>query len=120
MEAAFKNEGKIIPFYSASALAAGAVVVKGSLVGVVVRALTAADITAGRYAELQMEGVFTCAKETSLVVTQGDEIYFDESENVMTATSSGNIFFGIATEDSATGATTVVVRMVASPSLIGS
>ena len=120
MEAVLKQEGNIIPFYSATALAAGEIVVKGSLVGVVVRALTAADITAGRYAEIQLTGVFTCAKEASLAVTQGDELWFDESENVVCKTASGNIFFGIATEDSATAATTVVARLVSSPSLIGS
>ena len=120
MEAVFKQEGKIIGFASATALAAGEIVVKGSLIGCIVRELTAADIVAGRGAELQLEGVFTCAKEASLVVTQGDELYFDESENVLTKTSSGNIFFGIATLDSATAATTVYARLVSSPSLIGS
>ena len=105
-QAGFVHEGKFIDHTAAVALAAGDVVVQGELVGVAVRALAIGELGA-----LAVEGVFDFAKNTGVAYAVGVILYWDDTNNVVTTTASGNKAIGKAVRAAATGDTTVRVRL---------
>ena len=54
-------------------------------------------------------------ESTTVTFTQGDKVYFDETNAEVTSTASGNTLIGIATEDAAATATTVEVDFNGKP-----
>lgn len=64
----------------------------------------------GKIAVCQTEGVFELPKATG-AITKGDALYFDESENELTKTSTGNALAGYAFTSALSGDTTVQISL---------
>ena len=105
-QATFVMDGKSIDHTPAGALASGDVVVQGDLVGVVARPLAALEIGA-----LCVEGVFDFAKNTGVAFTVGTILYWDDTNNVVTTTATGNKSIGKVVRAAASADTTVRVRL---------
>lgn len=102
--------GKVIEFANTgSAIASGAVVVVGERIGVAVAAIAA---TTGS-GSVQMEGVFTLAKDTSTAVTQGQKLFWDTTSSKLVAVPSATakIAAGYAAAAAATSDATCDVRL---------
>lgn len=99
---------------------AGTLVIFGSICGV-----AATDIAPGQLGTLATKGVWQMPKDTA-AITSGAKVYYDETNDVVTATASttqeaetegesdtttNNVFVGIATEEADAEATTVFVRL---------
>ncbi len=99
--------------------AAGEVVVIGTaLVGIVIEkcagaTVRAASVTANtipapdRCAFMYEHEDVTILKNTALVITAGDLVFWDVADNNVNKTASGNYAIGVALEDAASAATTV-------------
>jgi predicted RecA/RadA family phage recombinase len=105
-QATFVHDGLSIDHTPGGALAAGDVVVQGDLVGVTKRPLAANEPGA-----LAVDGVFDFAKNTGVSYTVGTILYWDDTNNVVTTTASGNKQIGKVTRAAATTDTTVRVRL---------
>lgn len=97
-----------IDYTPVSAVAAGDVVVQGTMVGVAEN-----DIAAGKLGSLQIDAVIKAPKTagTSTAIHAGDIVYWDASSKVMTETGSGNVCAGVAVEDAADAASWVYVLL---------
>ena len=91
---------------SSETITAGDVVIKGDLVGVALGSGTEGDVVA-----IRMEGVFQLPKATG-AITLGAKVYWDDTNNVVTTTASGNTLLGQAWSAQASGDTTVKVRLI--------
>ena len=102
----FVHEGASIDYTPGSAVAAGDVVVQGDLVGVVKRPLAANEAGA-----LDVDGVFDFAKATNVAYTVGTILFWDDTNNIVTLTATGNKQLGKVVRAAATTDPTVRVRM---------
>ncbi len=92
---------------SGSAIASGAVVKMGTLVGVAL-----ADIAATTgIGPVAVEGVFLAAKETGTAWAQGDALYWDATNSKFTKTSAGNTFSGYAFEPALSADATGYIKL---------
>jgi predicted RecA/RadA family phage recombinase len=115
MEAVRVQEGNSIDYTPVSAVAAGEVVVVGSIPLPAPRAIAAAAL-----GSLDCEGVFDVLKDSS-TFTAGDAVYWDVDGTYVggtgigaaTSTASGNNLMGFAVNDAATGALKVRVKLTA-------
>jgi len=105
-QATFIQDGKYIDHTPASALLSGEVVVQGDLVGVTVRPLAA-----GELGSLAVDGVFDFTKNTGVAFTVGTILYWDDTNNVVTATATGNKSIGKVVRAAASADTTVRMRI---------
>jgi predicted RecA/RadA family phage recombinase len=105
-QATFIQDGKYIDHTPAGALASGDVVVQGDLVGVTVRPLAV-----GELGSLAVDGVFDFNKNTGVAFTVGTILYWDDTNNVVTATATGNKQIGKVVRAAATTDTTVRMRL---------
>jgi predicted RecA/RadA family phage recombinase len=106
-EATYVFEGHSIPYTPGSAVAAGEVIVLGAgLIGIAMQ-----DIAASVLGALATEGCYDVAKEASLVVSVGDDIYWDAAANEADKTAT-NVFMGKAIRASAAADTTVRVKLM--------
>ncbi|MFM2093818.1 MAG: hypothetical protein RIS70_942 [Planctomycetota bacterium] len=105
-QATFVQDGRSIDHTPASALASGDVVVQGDLVGVVFRPLAAGELGA-----LCVEGIFDFNKSAGVSYTVGTILYWDDTNNVVTTTATGNKSIGKAVKAASTTDTTVRVRL---------
>jgi predicted RecA/RadA family phage recombinase len=105
-QATYVHEGELIDYTPGSAVAAGEVVVQGELVGVVARPLAAGEAGA-----ILVWGVFDFAKNTGVAYTVGTILYWDDTNNVVTATATGNKQIGKTIRAAASADTTVRVRL---------
>jgi predicted RecA/RadA family phage recombinase len=105
-QATFISDGKYIDHTPAGALASGDVVVQGDLVGVVQRPLAAGELGA-----LAVDGVFDFAKNTGVAYTVGTILYWDDTNNVVTTTATGNKQIGKVARAAASADTTVRTRL---------
>ena len=105
-QATFSHEGAQIDYTPGGAVTAGDVVVQGDLVGVAVT-----DIEASKLGALAVTGVFDFAKNTGVAFTVGQILYWDDTANQATATSSGNKQIGKCVRAAGTSDTTVRIRM---------
>jgi len=105
-QATFVQEGCSIDYTPGGAVAAGDVVVQGDLVGVTKRPLAANEAGA-----LSVDGVFDFAKNTGVAYTVGTILYWDDTNNVVTTTASGNKQIGKVVRAAASADTTVRVRL---------
>lgn len=71
-------------------ITAGQLIFVGSLVGIAVTGGTAGEVIA-----VNLHGVYELAKATG-AITQGQKVYYDESESKITTTADGNLFVGNA------------------------
>lgn len=88
-----------------SAIAKGTVIEFGAMVGIAL-----GTIANGATGELAISEVWTVAKETSLVITQGDLVYWDATNDRVDKTNT-NIPCGKAYASAASDATTVQVLL---------
>lgn len=73
MEAIYRNGNTITVDYTPSAaVSAGDIVIQGTLVGVAAR-----DIAAGALGSLQVNGIFSIAKNAGQMFTAGSDVYLD-------------------------------------------
>lgn len=105
-QATFIQEGHYIDHTPASALAAGDVVVQGDLVGVTVRPLAI-----GELGSLAVDGVFDFNKSTGVAFTIGTILYWDNTNKVVTTTTTGNKSIGKVVRAAASADTTVRIRL---------
>jgi predicted RecA/RadA family phage recombinase len=103
----FVQDGDVLNYTAGSNLSSGAVVLMGSILGVVL-----ADIASGAVGSVKVTGVFSLAKDTSTEVDAGDQLYWDAANaKLVKDATAGFVFAGIATEDAAEAATTAKVRL---------
>lgn len=102
------HDGFTIDHTPSGAIAAGAVVVIGSIVGVAPRAIAANALGA-----VQIEGVFEMPKAASDGgITAGAAVYWDADPGRIVATqTTGDVFCGHAVEAASTSATVVKVKL---------
>lgn len=108
--ATFVQEGSTIDHTPGSDLAAGAVVVQGSLIGI-----TRTPIPASTAGSLALTGVFELPKATGVgsAIDAGTVVYWDEAEQVAKADdeSGANKALGKTIADAADADATVRVRL---------
>ena len=108
--ATFVHEGNTIDYTPSSAVVAGAVVVRGELVGVTKHAIAAAKLGA-----LTVKGVFDFPKATDegSAIPDGALVYWDVAEQVakVDAEAGANKLIGKVVGDAADADTTVRVRL---------
>jgi predicted RecA/RadA family phage recombinase len=111
MEARFLHEGRTVDYTPETDIAAGSVVIQGSLTGIALR-----DLPAGQLGSLQVDGVFEIAKLSGDVFTAGTKVYWDAEHAVATSDTDdgGEIYtpypyLGKTVE--AAGVSTPVVRV---------
>ena len=74
----------------------------------------------GDYAKFALEGVWMVTKTTSVVITDGQPVYWDHSANSATYTKSSDrdFFIGTAVDDAASAASTLMVNLNVAPSYV--
>ena len=102
----YVQRGDTLDVTAAAAVASGDVVIIGSIIGV---SSVAAEI--GDAFALDVMGVFTLPKVSALAINQGDTVYWDSSNSVVTKTASGNTKLGVATETVPNPSPSVNVRL---------
>jgi predicted RecA/RadA family phage recombinase len=107
-QAIFVHDGNAVDYTPGSAVAAGDVIVQGELVGV-----ARTPIAANALGSLAVDGVFDFAKTTGggTAITAGDNVYWDDTNNVATTTATGNKLLGKCVRAAADADATVRVRM---------
>ena len=105
-QATFVQEGCALDYTPGAAIAAGDVVVQGDLMGVAKRPIAANELGA-----IEVAGVFDFAKNTNVAYTVGTILYWDDTNNVVTATATGNKQIGKVIRAAATTDTTVRMRL---------
>jgi predicted RecA/RadA family phage recombinase len=105
-QAAFAHEGAAIDYTPGADVASGDVIVQGDLVGV-----ARFDIKSGVLGALAVTGVFDFAKATNVAYTVGTILYWDDTNNIVTTTATGNKQIGKVVRAAATTDPTVRVRM---------
>ncbi|MBJ2155269.1 DUF2190 family protein [Variovorax sp. IB41] len=102
----FVQEGNVLDYTSAGAVASGAVVVFGVRVGIVI-----ADIPAGGTGAIRVKGVAELAKLSTDTPAQGALLYWDAANTRLTTTASGNVLAGYAAKAAGNGVTTVWLHL---------
>ncbi|MDM0086755.1 MULTISPECIES: DUF2190 family protein [unclassified Variovorax] len=102
----FIQEGAVLDYSPAGAVAGGAVVVMGVRVGVVV-----ADIPAGGLGAVRVKGVVELAKLAADTPAQGALLYWDAANSRLTTTAAGSVLAGYAAKAAGNGATTVWLHL---------
>ncbi len=107
-QATVVQEGNSIDYTPGAAVAAGDVIVQGELVGV-----ARTPIAANALGSLAVEGVFdfTKAAGASTALTVGANVYWDDTNNRVTTTATGNKLIGKVVKAAGDNDATVRVRM---------
>ncbi len=108
MEAAFVSEPWRIAWTNSggSAVAAKAVVVIGSIIGIALDA-----VTTGATGVLEIGRIWSLPKHAGETWVQGDELYWDATNRYLTLTSTGNTRAGRATANAASAASTANINL---------
>lgn len=101
------QEGNVIPYTvpTSTTIVSEDVVFAGIIPGIALGGGTEGDII-----QLSLRGVWRVAKTTSLVITQGDKLYFNTSTKKVTKTKTDK-YIGIAFASELSAATTVDVLL---------
>lgn len=102
----FVQPGDTLTIPAPAAIASGAVVIAGKIVGI---AAGAADY--GKPVDVKTVGVFDLPKVGADAFTLGADVYWDAAEDLATVTSSGNTRLGVAVAAAGAGVATVNVRL---------
>ncbi len=107
--AQFIHDGNSIDYTPGSAVAAGAVVVQGELIGI-----AKVDIAANTLGALAMTGVFDFPKATGggTAITAGANCYWDAAGQQATTTATGNKLIGKCVRAAADADATVGIRLM--------
>lgn len=100
------SEGLTIDHAPAAQRLAGAGTLIGLLIGVAVN-----DVAASAVGVFRTQGVFTLPKLTTDVVTQGAQLYWDNTNLRVTLVSAGNTACGKAWEAAGNGVTSVALKI---------
>jgi predicted RecA/RadA family phage recombinase len=102
------SAGLTIPYTPSSAVAAGAVVVQGDLVGIAVH-----DLEANKLGNLDVDGHFEFDKATGggTALTVGATVFWDATNSRVSATASVGKKAGVVTQAAATTDATVRVKL---------
>lgn len=101
------SAGDIIDYTpSGAAVKSGDIIVSGDFVGQIV-----ADAADGEKVGLRVEGVIEAPKLSSDVVTLGVKLYWDDTNNRLTLTSTANTLAGRAVESAGNGVTRVKCKL---------
>ena len=93
MARGYVQEGKTLTLVAPRTVASGA----GILVGAIF-AVALADAAAGQPVEARRVEVFDLAKTTGEAWTQGQKVYWDNTNFRVTATAGSNTLIGVATQ----------------------
>jgi predicted RecA/RadA family phage recombinase len=105
-EAVRLAEGRSVDYTPSSDVAAGQVVVQGSMVGV-----AATPIPANTKGALAVEGLFSFKKKSGDTFAAGGPVYWDDTANEATTTLGSNKFCGFAAAAAGSSATEVFVSL---------
>ena len=102
------RDGSTVNYTPGTAVDAGDIVVQGQLFGV-----ACADIAASALGALTVAGVFSLPKATTSTsaLTAGADVYWDSSGEVVTTTTSTNVYVGKVEIAAAATASTVNVLL---------
>ncbi len=84
---------------------ANSIIVLGNRIGV-----AGTDILPSKTGSVHVTGVFQFLKESGAVTT-GTDVYYSESDGVITSSSENNIKAGFAVQDAADDDTTILVKI---------
>lgn len=102
----FIQPGEVIDYTAGSALSAGAVVLIGNRIGVLLT-----DLANGEVGAAQVTGVWEIAKLSTDVVSQGALLYWDAGNSRLTTTASTHKLAGYAWAAAGSGDTTVQIKI---------
>lgn len=105
----YVQDGKALTLAAPYARASGEGAKIGSIFGIAIAA-----ISSGATGVFQTEGVVTLAKDTT-AITAGLKVYWDDTNKVVTATSTSNLPIGLAIAAAGTGVASVDVKLGAPP-----
>ena len=105
-QASFAHEGAAIDHTPTADVSAGDVVVQGDLIGV-----ARLDMKANVLGALAVTGVFDFAKATNIAYTVGQILYWDNTNDIVTTTATGNKQIGKVVRAAATTDPTVRARL---------
>lgn len=105
-QAAFVHEGAAIDYTPTADVSAGDVIVQGDLIGV-----ARLDIKANVLGALAVIGVFDFAKATNVAYTVGQILYWDDTNDIVSTTATGNKQIGKVVRAAATTDPTVRARL---------
>ena len=106
--AVFWQHGEALDYLNSGSgkIDANTIMVFGKRVGVI-----GGDIDPGQLGSLIVKGVFKLPKAASTAITAGALVYWDDTNAVITTTSSGNTPAGYAAAEAAADAETVLVNL---------
>lgn len=102
----FVQRGDTLDIIADAPVASGDVVIKGAIVGV-----SNVDAKAGETFALDVVGVFTLPKVAALAIDQGEPVYWDADDGVVTTDDDGTVKLGVATEAVPNPSPSVPVRL---------
>lgn len=102
----YVQRGDTLDIIAAAVVASGDVVIKGSIIGI-----ANVDAAIGDTFALDVVGVFNLPKVAALAIGQGDTVYWDSANGVVTKTAAGNTKLGVATEAVPNPSAAVNVRL---------
>lgn len=107
MDHSYHQDGHNLDYTPSSAVSAGAIVVWGILVCIVIN-----DIAANVLGAVRASGVIKTAKKvTGTAWTKGQRIYYDESEDTFTHVATDNVYAGVAAYAAASASATGYVLL---------
>ena len=106
MIAKYVYRGDAIDYTPDVDVAAGSVVVIGSIIGI-----TKLDIRAGQLGTLSLVGVFDIVKTAGEAIAKGAKVYWNATAKQITASASGNVYLGEAVAAAAANDATARVRL---------
>lgn len=102
----FVQPGDTLTIPAPAALASGAVVIAGKIIGI-----AAGAAESGKPVDVVTVGVFNLPKVGADAFTVGADVYWDAEDDLATVTSSGNTRLGVAVAAAGAGVATVNVRL---------
>jgi predicted RecA/RadA family phage recombinase len=102
----YVQRGDTLDITAPGAVASGDVVIKGVIVGI-----SNVDAAEGETFALDVVGVFDLPKVAALAIGQGDAVYWDTANKVVTKTAGGNTKLGVATIAAPNPSGSVSVRL---------
>lgn len=102
----FKHNGDLVTVAAPAAVSSGDGVLVGNLFGV-----ATTDAESGADVVIATRGVFELPKLGTDVVSQGDTLYWDDTNGELTLATTGNYPVGVAVKAAGNGDTTVEIRL---------
>ena len=106
MEATFYQKGDAVEYTAANGLSVGQVVSLTNIIGVALN-----DIASGASGAIALEGVFQLPAASGITAAIGDKLYWDDTNNLLTTTSTGNAVAGVTLTTKATAAANVYLKI---------